>query len=154
VIFCQYKTSIAKIAAQFGDQAVRFTGDENLKQRQAAVARFQDPDSGVRYFVATMEAGGVGLNLTSATYVIIASRPLTPSIQFQAEDRLSRIGQQRRVEVIVPMVADTIDEDIQELLDEKQEAIEQVLAARLGGAPVCSRDSQDGAHPAGAALVA
>ncbi|MBV8360840.1 MAG: DEAD/DEAH box helicase [Deltaproteobacteria bacterium] len=133
LIFCQYKATIANLAAHFGVRAVRFTGDESPHQRDEAVARFNNPDSGVRYFVATMEAGGVGLNLTAANYVIIASRHFTPSIQQQAEDRAFRIGQRRRVEVIVPTVADTVDEDIQALLDRKQHQIEQVLTARLAG---------------------
>jgi superfamily II DNA or RNA helicase len=131
VIFCQYKSSVAALMAQFGNQAVRFTGDESLQARQEAVARFQEPNSGVRYFIGTLEAGGLGITLTAASYVLMASRPLTPSVQYQAEDRACRIGQSRRVEVIIPTVAGTIDRDIQELLDEKETAIEQVLAARL-----------------------
>lgn len=132
VIFCQYKESVAKIAGQFGADAVRFTGDETLKQRDAAIDAFQN---GIpRFFIATMDAGGFGITLTAASYVMFASRPLTPSIQFQAEDRCHRIGQGKRVEVIVPTVAETIDGDIQRLLDTKQIMIEEVLAARLSAA--------------------
>jgi SNF2 family DNA or RNA helicase len=131
VIFCQYKSSVAILMAQFGNQAVRFTGDESLQERQEGLAQFQEPNSGVRYFIGTLEAGGLGITLTAASYVLMASRPLTPSVQYQAEDRVCRIGQAHRVEVIIPTVAGTIDRDIQELLDEKETAIEQVLAARL-----------------------
>jgi superfamily II DNA/RNA helicase len=42
VIFCQYKESVAKIAGQIGTDAVRFTGDETLKQRDAAINAFQN----------------------------------------------------------------------------------------------------------------
>jgi len=132
VIFCQYKESVAKIAGQFGADAVRFTGDETLKQRDTAINAFQNGSP--RFFVATMDAGGVGINLTAASYVMFASRPLTPSIQFQAEDRCHRIGQGKRVDVIIPTVAGTIDADIQRLLDQKQSMIEEVLAARLAAA--------------------
>jgi SNF2 family DNA or RNA helicase len=139
VIFCAYKESVAKIAGQFGNNAVRFTGDETLKQRDAAINAFQNGKP--RFFIATMDAGGVGINLTAATYVMFASRPLTPSVQFQAEDRCYRIGQKRRVDVIVPTVAHTIDSDIQRLLDQKQGQIEEVLAARL------ARNSSDRRPP-------
>jgi SNF2 family DNA or RNA helicase len=137
LIFCQYKATIANLVAHFGGRAVRFTGDESQRERDEAVARFNSPEGGVRYFVATMECGGVGLNLTAANYVIIASRHFTPSVQHQAEDRAFRIGQHHRVEVIVPTVANTVDEDIQRLLDQMESDIEQVLAARLrfGGTP-------------------
>lgn len=141
VIFCQYKESVAKIAGQFGVNSVRFTGDETLKQRDAAISAFQSGNA--RFFVATMEAGGIGINLAAASYVLFASRPLTPSVQFQAEDRCHRIGQGRRVEVIVPTVAGTIDEDIQRLLDQKQTMIEEVLAARLA-----ARTERDHTHTA------
>jgi len=135
LIFCQYKVTIANLLAHFGDRAVRFTGNESQRKRDEAVARFNSPDSGVRYFVATMECGGVGLNLTAANYVIIASRHFTPSVQQQAEDRAYRIGQSRRVEVIIPTVANTVDEDIEKLLQQKQEHIEEVLAGRLARPP-------------------
>jgi SNF2 family DNA or RNA helicase len=129
VIFCQYKESVAKIAGQFGADAVRFTGDETLRQRDAAIDAFQNGSP--RFFVATMDSGGFGITLTAASYVLFASRPLAPSVQFQAEDRCHRIGQGKRVDVIIPTVADTIDADIQKLLDDKRTMIEEVLAARL-----------------------
>jgi SNF2 family DNA or RNA helicase len=84
-----------------------------------------------------MECGGVGLNLTAANYVIIASRHFTPSVQQQAEDRAFRIGQSRRVEIIIPTVANTVDEDIQKLLEQKQQGIEEVLAGRLARPVSC-----------------
>jgi superfamily II DNA or RNA helicase len=145
VIFCQYKASVAKIAGQFGAEAVRFTGDETLKQRDAAINAFQHGSP--RFLVATMDAGGFGITLTAAGYVLFASRPLTPSVQFQAEDRCHRIGQGKRVDVIIPTIANTIDADIQKLLDSKQTIIEEVLAARLCAAEP-DRQNEPGHKPA------
>jgi len=61
--------------------------------------------------------------------------------------RCHRIGQGKRVDVIIPTIADTIDADIQKLLDNKQTIIEEVLAARLG-AVMPDRQNEPGHRPA------
>jgi superfamily II DNA or RNA helicase len=127
VIFCEYLDTVDELMGEFGNRAVRYTGTENLKQRNEAVARFQDSASTVRYFIATTACGGLGLNLTAANYAIFASRLWSASAQAQAEDRLYRLGQRRLVEIIVPTAEGTIDQDIQLLQEQKAEAIGQVL---------------------------
>ncbi|WP_198926497.1 helicase-related protein, partial [Acidithiobacillus thiooxidans] len=88
-------------------------------------------------------AAGVGLNLTAATYVFFVSRPWTPADQTQAEDRAYRIGQDRRVEIYIPIVADSIDEQIRSLLIDKQKVTEDVLVGALEtkAAQVASEDA-------------
>ncbi|MBU2834234.1 SWF/SNF helicase family protein, partial [Acidithiobacillus thiooxidans] len=68
---------------------------------------------------------------TAATYVFFVSRPWTPADQTQAEDRAYRIGQDRRVEIYIPLVADSIDEQIKSLLVDKQKITEDVLVGAL-----------------------
>jgi Superfamily II DNA/RNA helicases, SNF2 family len=81
--------------------------------------------------VANIKAAGVGLNLTAATYVFFVSRPWTPADQTQAEDRAYRIGQNRRVEIYIPTIPDTIDEQIKALIQNKAEITADVLVGAL-----------------------
>jgi hypothetical protein len=78
-----------------------------------------------------IKAAGVGLNPTAATYVFFVSRPWTPADQTQAEDRAYRIGQNLLVEVYIPIVPDTIDEQIRALLLNKKKITDDVLIGAL-----------------------
>ncbi|MBU2770123.1 DEAD/DEAH box helicase [Acidithiobacillus caldus] len=131
IIFCNFEKTVRWFMDAMPEgSAVRLTGKENRKQREAAVHRFQN-DPECRWFIGNIKAAGVGLNLTAATYVFFVSRPWTPADQTQAEDRAYRIGQDRRVEIYIPTIPHTIDEDIRELLKSKGEITEDVLAGAL-----------------------
>ena len=127
IVFCNFEATVEWFMDQLPqDSAVRLTGKESRKQRDRAVQTFQhNPDC--RWFVANIKAAGVGLNLTAATYVFFVSRPWTPADQEQAEDRAYRIGQKRRVEIYIPIVPDTIDEQIRSLILNKKKITEDVL---------------------------
>lgn len=136
IIFCNFEKSVQWFMDQLPDGcAVRLTGKETRKQRDAAVQTFQN-EPNCRWFVANIKAAGVGLNLTAATYVFFVSRPWTPADQSQAEDRAYRIGQDRRVEIYIPLVPSSIDEQIRELLIDKQKITEDVLVGALETADV------------------
>jgi SNF2 family DNA or RNA helicase len=93
------------------------TGETVAKKRQAMVDNFQSGLSPA--FVCTYGAGGVGLTLTAACTVILVDRPWTPGDVNQAEDRVRRIGQKRRVRSIW-IRAFHIDEQIDNLIDHKE----------------------------------
>jgi len=78
-------------------------------------------------FVATFGAGGVGLTLTAAHTVILLDRPWTPGEARQAEDRVHRIGQTKEVTSIW-MVAFNLDRQIDEVLEQKKNSADVVLA--------------------------
>lgn len=131
IIFCNFEATVEWFMEQLPKgSAVRLTGKESRKKRDKAVQAFQT-DPSCRWFVANIKAAGVGLNLTAATYVFFVSRPWTPADQTQAEDRAYRIGQNRRVEIYIPTIPDTIDEQIKALLTSKQEITSDVLAGAL-----------------------
>ena len=131
IIFCNFEVTVEWFMSQLPKgSAVRLTGKESRKKRDAAVTMFQT-DPSYRWFVANIKAAGVGLNLTAATYVFFVSRPWTPADQTQAEDRAYRIDQNRRVEIYIPTIPDTIDEQIKALLASKQEITSDVLAGAL-----------------------
>ncbi len=140
LIFCQFRETVHWFAEQLGDTAVTMTGALTGKARDRAVQRFQHEDA-VRWLVATIDTAGVGLNLTAATYVFFVSRPWTPATQDQAEDRAYRIGQNRRVEIYLPLIAETIDSDIAALLDAKRAVSEGVLGEMLSRSFAIDKDT-------------
>ena len=105
--------------------ALRITGKTPPKDRQAAVEMFQYGKP--RVIVANMEAGGVGLTLTAARYVLFTELDWRPATHTQCEDRCDRISQTRGVRCIYLVAAATIEEDVVELLHEKQAVVTTTL---------------------------
>ena len=111
------------------------SGAMNQAARSAALASFErDPSR--RVMVLSLRAGGTGLNLTAASRVIHFDRWWNPAVETQAEDRVHRIGQTRPVEVFAYLCADTVEERIAKILEEKRalfsDLIDGVPAKALG----------------------
>ena len=79
-------------------------------------------------FPISLKAGGYGLNLTAADYVIHMAPWWNPAVEDQASDRAHRIGQTRPVTVYRLVVKDSIEEQIVNLHKEKREMAENLLA--------------------------
>lgn len=140
IVFCEYMETVDALKAALTEArigTVSLVGADPMKKRQAAVDAFQG-DPVIKVFIGTTSAAGVGITLTAANYVLFVSQPWTPAVMRQAEDRAYRNGQTRDVIVIVPIVPDTIDQDIMRLLDSKTaleaDTVERAVAARLGRA--------------------
>ena len=135
IVFCEYMDSVDALQSAFaaaGIQAVRLVGSDSGAKRQRAIDAFQN-DAATRVFIGTTSAAGVGITLTAANYVLFASLPWTPALMRQAEDRAYRLGQKRDVDVIVPLIPKTIDEQIWKLLDTKTDVEQSVVeAVRVG----------------------
>ncbi|GAF15608.1 helicase, SNF2/RAD54 family [Bacillus sp. JCM 19045] len=132
LIFTQYKEMGKMIAAYLEEehnQTVPFLhGGLSRKQRQHAVEQFQT-DSSVSFFVLSLKAGGVGLNLTKATNVIHYDRWWNPAVENQATDRAYRIGQTKEVDVYKLLTTGTVEERIDRLIIGKQALADGVLAS-------------------------
>jgi hypothetical protein len=118
IVFCFYKESVRLLCDSLDEQKIKWvsiTGADTPKKRLAAEDAFQS-DPKVRICVATIDAAYAGLNLTAANYVYFATLPWTPAKKSQAEDRAYRNGQERDVLVVTPIVLDSIDEQLLELL--------------------------------------
>jgi SNF2 family DNA or RNA helicase len=102
------------------------TGDMDASTRTSCIAEF-DRDPRRNLMLLSLRAGGVGLNLTSASYVFHFDRWWNPAIEAQAEDRAHRIGQERPVHVFAFLTEDTIEERIQEILHEKSALFADVV---------------------------
>ena len=75
----------------------------------------------------SLRAGGLGLNLQEASYVFHLDRWWNPAVERQAEDRSHRMGQTVKVNVIKYSCADTIEQRIDEVLEQKQELFAQLV---------------------------
>jgi len=100
-------------------------GQTPMKKRQQMVDEFQY--GGRRLFLSSLKAGGLGLNLTRANYVIILDPWWNPSIEEQAADRAYRLGQHRPVSVIRLISQNTIEEKILRLHEKKQGISDDIL---------------------------
>lgn len=129
ILFCEFKPTVARLK-ELCDQAgmgnVTLIGSDSLTKRQKAIDKFQsDPDC--RVFICTTQAAGTGNNLTAANYVFFLGLPWTPGQQDQAEDRAYRNGQLRLVIVKIPLVENSIDQQLwQMLLAKRQVSLELI----------------------------
>jgi non-specific serine/threonine protein kinase len=124
LVFTQFKEIIEPLAAllerAFGAPGAMLHGGTSVKQRKEAVDRFQGRDY-VPFFVLSLKAGGVGLNLTEANHVIHFDRWWNPAVENQATDRAFRIGQKKNVVVHKFICKGTVEEKIDALIEDKKQ---------------------------------
>jgi hypothetical protein len=116
-------------AERLGVEVGFFHGGLSAHARDELVARFES-ESGPRFLVVSLRAGGRGLNLPAANHVVHFDRWWNPAVEQQATDRVHRFGQRRHVYVTSLVCTATVEERIDELLDAKRELAEQVIAGR------------------------
>ena len=141
LVFSQF-TSFLDLArpllAEAGLRILTLDGSTPAAVRDERVRAFQAGQADV--FLLSLRAGGTGLNLTAATYVIHLDPWWNPAVEDQATDRAHRIGQERPVTVIRMVARDTIEEAVLSLHEEKR----QLAASILDGADTAARlDSND-----------
>ena len=130
LIFTQYVEmgNILKFQLQerFGKEALFLHGGVFKDARDKMVKRFQESE-GAQFFILSLKAGGVGLNLTNANRVVLYDRWWNPAVEQQAIDRAYRIGQTRNVQVHVFCCKGTLEERIDELISSKKEVADMVI---------------------------
>jgi superfamily II DNA or RNA helicase len=104
----------------------RIDGSITGKGRMQAVERFQT-QVGSGLFLISLKAGGVGINLTAADYVIHLDPWWNPAIESQATDRVHRMGQKNKVIVYKMITEGTIEEKIQVLQDSKRTLLAEMI---------------------------
>jgi SNF2 family DNA or RNA helicase len=107
------------LAARFGTDVGYLHGGTSKKRRDELVTRFQSGD-GPPLFLLSLRAGGTGLNLTAASHVVHLDRWWNPAVENQATDRAFRIGQKRNVQVRKFICTGTLEEKIDEMIEEKK----------------------------------
>ena len=127
IIFATHKKTIKLLMSHFGKIAVKLDGSTPADQRQIIVDQFQN-DEKTRLFVGNIQAAGIGITLTSASNVCFLELPWSPGDVEQASDRCHRIGQEASsVNIYFLIAANTIEEDIAEIISEKQKVLTAIL---------------------------
>ncbi|WVR03919.1 hypothetical protein IAU60_000918 [Kwoniella sp. DSM 27419] len=102
---------LEKALDHLGVRYTRLDGQTKTDERQGLVDEFND-DPDITIFLLSTKAGGVGINLTAASVVVIYDQDFNPHNDRQAADRAYRIGQEKEVEVIKLITKGSIDEDM------------------------------------------
>ena len=113
----------------FGREALFLHGGIPKKQRDHMVDRFQDEADGPPLFILSLKAGGTGLNLTRANHVFHFDRWWNPAVENQATDRAFRLGQKKNVQVHKFVCAGTLEERIDEMIEQKKEVAAGVVGS-------------------------
>lgn len=131
IIWATFKANYRSLVALCTDMGITYktlTGDDSATAKNDAVADFMDPN-GCRVLIANPGAGGVGINLTLASYMIYYSRSFSLEHDLQSESRNHRAGSEihdriTRIDIIAP---GTIDEFVAKRLFQKQALSDTIL---------------------------
>lgn len=102
--------------------------DGTTRDRKSVINKFQE-DPKVKVFLISLKAGGLGLNLTAADYVIHTDPWWNPAVEEQATDRAHRIGQKKKVFVYKYIVKNTVEEKVLRLQEEKKKLSSTIITS-------------------------
>lgn len=128
LVFSQFVDHLHILRDYLDQKSVKYQyldGSTPAKERQKRVTAFQAGEGEV--FLISLKAGGTGLNLTAADYVIHMDPWWNPAVEDQASDRAHRMGQQRPVTVYRLVAQGTIEEKIVELHQQKRDLADSLL---------------------------
>jgi SNF2 family DNA or RNA helicase len=141
LIFSQFTSHLA-LAREALDAAgitqLYLDGSTTVRARRELIERFQGGDGDV--FLISLKAGGTGINLTAADYVIHLDPWWNPAVEDQATDRAHRIGQTRPVTVYRLLSRGTVEEKILAMHGDKRALVAGVLDGTSAAAKLTTRD--------------
>ncbi|MFT3840798.1 MAG: DEAD/DEAH box helicase [Myxococcaceae bacterium] len=141
LVFSQFTTLLAKTkeaVTAAGLKWLLLQGDTPAAERQLRVDAFQRGEADV--FLLSLKAGGTGLNLTAADYVVHLDPWWNPAVEDQASDRAHRIGQTRPVTIYRLVSQGTIEEKILSLHGKKRELVESVLEGTQAASKLTAKE--------------
>lgn len=119
--------ALGRICQTEGWSFERYIGTMSHESRDKAIQNFGDPAKGRNILLASLQCGGLGLNLTMASRVISLDQWWNKAVMQQAFCRVYRIGQQKETHMVNLLVRNTIDEAIFQLQETKQEPIDAAM---------------------------
>ncbi|KAL0577316.1 DNA-dependent ATPase fun30 [Marasmius crinis-equi] len=129
LIFSQFTQVLDILEVILKERSTKYlvlTGSTPVDIRQSLVDEFTE-DEAIGVFLLSTKAGGMGINLTAASVVIMFDQDFNPHNDRQAQDRAYRIGQKRDVDVVKLITRGTIEEDILKL-GEMKLALDEAVA--------------------------
>jgi SNF2 family DNA or RNA helicase len=141
LVFSQFVDHLSILRSELDRDNISYQyldGSTPATERQSRVSAFQSGQG--ELFLISLKAGGVGLNLTAADYVIHMDPWWNPAVEDQASDRAHRIGQQRPVTVYRLVAAHTIEEKIVALHGQKRDLADSLLEGTEAAARVSADD--------------
>ncbi|TKB08573.1 DEAD/DEAH box helicase [Desulforhopalus sp. IMCC35007] len=144
LVFSQFIGHLSIIREYLDSKGISYQyldGSTTSKQRKIRVDAFQAGQGDL--FLISLKAGGLGLNLTAADYVIHMDPWWNPAIEDQASDRAHRIGQKRPVTIYRLVCKNTIEEKIVKLHQEKRDLAGSLLEGTDISAKMNSEDLLD-----------
>jgi non-specific serine/threonine protein kinase len=127
LVFSQFVKMLKLVRSEMDARNIPYVYlDGRTRKRQLRVDTFQN-DPQISFFLISLKAGGVGLNLTAADYVIHIDPWWNPAVEIQATDRTHRIGQDKPVFVYKLITRDSVEEKILILQDQKKALVEQLI---------------------------
>jgi non-specific serine/threonine protein kinase len=106
---------------------LRIDGSVSIKNRKIIVQAFQDPQSDIQVLLLSLKTGGIGLNLTRASYVFHIDPWWNPAVENQASDRAYRLGQKKQVIITRILMKHSIEEKMMGLKKEKSDLFAAVV---------------------------
>ncbi|GLB33300.1 putative SNF2 family N-terminal domain containing protein [Lyophyllum shimeji] len=131
IVFSQFVNFLDLIAFRLqkaGFNLCRLEGTMSPQARDATIKHFTN-NVDVTVFLVSLKAGGVALNLTEASRVYLMDSWWNPAVEFQAMDRIHRLGQHRPVQAIKLVVEDSIESQIVQLQEKKSAMVNATLSA-------------------------
>jgi SNF2 family DNA or RNA helicase len=129
LVFSQFPSLLKLLQPELRERGTAFEYlDGSTKDRETPVKRFQT-DPGVPVLLASLMAGGHGLNLTAADYVFLLDPWWNPAVEAQAVARAHRIGRRGAVVALKLVARGTVEEKMLALQAAKRELAENLLDA-------------------------
>src|SRR5580765_139383 len=134
IIFSLFSKVIEEMQRRLGETACSFYGGTSQEQRELIRRNF-DPVYGEepkwKNCIANFQVGGVGINLTEATAIVILDEAWNPGINNQAYDRIHRIGQKNKTQVHIMRVENSMDDWMAGLIEQKRNILNSFDAANV-----------------------
>jgi SNF2 family DNA or RNA helicase len=129
LVFSQFTTFLKIVQRKLESEHITYSYlDGQTRNREKVVTEFKT-DENISVFLISLKAGGVGLNLTEASYCFILDPWWNPAVEAQAIDRIHRIGQNKKVFAYRIITKGSVEEKVMKLQSKKSELTKDLMTS-------------------------